>query len=46
MLVMGAKEAEANAVAVRARKAGDIGQMPVEEFINKIQEEIETKAIQ
>jgi len=45
MLVMGAKEAEANAVAVRARKAGDIGQMPVEEFINKIQEEIETKAI-
>ena len=45
MLVIGAKEAEANAVAVRSRKAGDIGQMPVDEFITKIQEEIETKAI-
>ena len=45
MLVMGAKEVEANAVAVRSRKAGDVGQMPVEDFINKIKEEIETKAI-
>ena len=45
MLVMGAKEVEGNVVAVRARKAGDIGQMPVDEFITKIQEEIETKAI-
>ena len=45
MLVMGAKEVEANAVAVRSRKAGDIGQKPVDEFIAKIQDEIETKAI-
>ena len=45
MLVLGAKEVEANAVAVRSRKAGDIGQMPIDEFIAKIQEEIETKAI-
>ena len=45
MLVMGAKEVEANAVAVRSRKAGDIGQMPVDEFIEKIKNEIETKAI-
>ena len=45
MLVVGAKEVEANAVAVRSRKAGDIGQMKIEEFIQKIQEEIETKAI-
>ena len=45
MLVIGAKEVEANMVAVRSRKAGDIGQMPVDEFIAKIQEEIETKAI-
>ena len=45
MLVMGAKEVEANAVAVRSRKVGDIGQMPVDEFIAKIQAEIETKAI-
>ena len=45
MLVAGAKEVEANAVAVRSRKVGDIGQMKIEEFIQKIQEEIETKAI-
>ena len=45
MLVMGAKEVESNAVAVRSRKAGDVGQMPVDEFVVKLQEEIETKAI-
>ena len=45
MLVMGAKEVEVNAVAVRSRKAGDIGQMLVDEFVAKLQEEIETKAI-
>ncbi len=45
MLVMGAKEAEAKAVAVRARKAGDVGQMPVDEFIIKIEKEIQAKII-
>ena len=45
MLVVGAKEVEANMVAVRSRKVGDIGQMPIDEFITKIQKEIETKAI-
>ena len=45
MLVVGEKEKEARTVGVRSRKAGDIGQMPVDEFISKIQEEIETKAI-
>jgi threonyl-tRNA synthetase len=45
MLVMGAKEVEAKAVAVRSRKAGDVGQMPVDEFVEKLLNEIETKAI-
>ena len=40
MLIIGEKEVEANAVGVRARKEGDIGQMPVKEFISKIKEEI------
>ena len=40
MLVVGDKEIEANAVGVRSRKDGDIGQMPTEEFIQKICEEI------
>ncbi|MGN1310887.1 MAG: threonine--tRNA ligase [Clostridia bacterium] len=40
MLIIGDKEIEAKAVGVRSRKEGDIGQMKVEDFINKIQEEI------
>ena len=45
MLVLGAKEMETEAVAVRSRKDGDIGQMKIDEFISKVQEEIDTKAI-
>jgi len=44
MLIIGDKEVEANAVGVRARKEGDIGQMPIDEFITKIQKEIESKS--
>ena len=44
MLVIGDKEVENNSVGVRSRKDGDIGQMSVDEFVAKIQEEIETKA--
>jgi len=44
MLVVGDKEIEANAVGVRSRKEGDIGQMPVDKFISKIKNEIETFA--
>ncbi len=45
ILVIGDKEIEANAVGVRARKDGDIGQMPVEEFINRIEDEIKKYTI-
>ena len=45
MLVLGAKEQENNAVAVRSRKLGDIGQMSIEEFIEKIKKEIEEKEV-
>ncbi len=44
MLIIGDKEIEANAVGVRSRKDGDIGAMSVEDFINKIEEEIKTFA--
>ena len=44
MLVVGDKEIEANAVGVRARKEGDLGAMPVEEFKKKLKEEVETFA--
>ncbi len=40
MLILGEKEMEAGAVGVRARKEGDIGAMPIGEFISKLQEEI------
>ena len=43
MIVVGAKEAEQNKVAVRSRESGDIGQMTQKEFFSKIQEEIENK---
>ncbi|MDO5557455.1 MAG: threonine--tRNA ligase [Clostridia bacterium] len=42
MLIIGDKEVEANAVGVRSRKDGDIGQMPAQDFIQKIKEEIES----
>ena len=40
MLIVGDKEIEANAVGVRARKEGDIGQIQVDEFISKIEDEV------
>ena len=43
MLVVGDKEIEANAVAVRSRKEGDIGQVDVDKFLEKMQEEIKNK---
>ena len=44
MLVVGDKEAEAKAVAVRNRKEGDLGTMPLSDLIAKLGEEIRTKA--
>ena len=41
MLILGEKEVEAGAVGVRARKEGDIGQMSLQDFTNKILGEIE-----
>ena len=41
MVVVGDKEVEAGTVGVRSRKDGDIGQMKIEDFINKLKIEIE-----
>ncbi len=43
MLVIGDKEAESGTVSVRSRKDGDLGAMPLDEFIAKIQKEIADK---
>lgn len=45
MLVIGDKEMENNQVAVRARKEGDLGVKSVDEFVSKVLEEVETKAV-
>lgn len=45
MLILGEKEVEANAVGVRKRKEGDIGQMSIEDFVSMILKEIEEKAM-
>ncbi|OLA77250.1 MAG: threonine--tRNA ligase [Candidatus Melainabacteria bacterium 35_41] len=42
--VIGDKEIEANSVAVRARGIGQVGTMSVDEFINKIEDEIKTRS--
>lgn len=44
MLVVGDKEMENRAVAVRSRKDGDLGAMPIGQFITRLAEEVETKA--
>lgn len=44
MIVIGDKDIENGAVSVRSRKKGDMGSIPVDEFIKMIKEEIDTKA--
>ena len=45
MLVLGDKEVEQDLVAVRSRKDGDLGTMSLEDFLKRITEEVETKAL-
>ncbi len=44
MLVVGEREAEAGLVSVRSRKDGDIGTMPLDDFITKALKEVAEKA--
>ena len=39
--MIGEKEITSNSVGVRSRKEGDLGAMPVDEFIAKAKKEIE-----
>lgn len=43
MLIVGDKEVESGVVAVRSRKDGDLGTMPYEELLAKLQKEIADK---
>ena len=46
MLVIGDKEAESGTVSVRARKAGDLGQMTYDDFLARVKHEIETFSLE
>ncbi len=43
MLIVGKKEVQAQTVSVRARVGGDLGAMPLAEFLKKLQREIHDK---
>lgn len=43
--VIGEKEVEAGTLTVRSSKVGELGEMQVDELMNKLLEEIETKAV-
>ena len=45
MLVLGEKEADSNKVSVRSRKTGDMGQMSIGEFKEKIEKEIKNYVV-
>lgn len=45
MLLVGDKDIENDTVSVRARKKGDIGAMPINDFLSMILEEVRTKVI-
>ncbi|OGE88027.1 MAG: threonine--tRNA ligase [Candidatus Doudnabacteria bacterium RIFCSPLOWO2_02_FULL_49_13] len=45
MLIVGEKEVEAKSVAVRARNQKDLGVMKLNQFIDKIREEIKTRRL-
>ena len=45
MAILGAKEAEQSAVAVRTRKDKDLGAMPLDAFIEKLITEVRTRAL-
>ena len=45
MLIIGDKDIENGAVSVRDRKEGDLGSMPIDDFVKQITEEVTSKVI-
>lgn len=43
MIIIGQKEADADKVSVRSREHGDVGSMPVSQFIEKLKDEMDLK---
>ncbi len=45
MILVGDKDIEANTISVRSRKNGDEGATSIDEFVKRITEEVESKAL-
>lgn len=45
IIVLGEKEEKSGVIPVKSTKEGDIGEMPVNEFVEMIKKEVETKAL-
>jgi threonyl-tRNA synthetase len=45
MLVVGGKEAESRQVSVRSRKSGDEGVLPLENFVERLKQEISERVL-
>lgn len=45
MIVIGGKEAENQVISVRSRKEGELGTMSVDDFISKINDEVDNKTL-
>ncbi|UCD54901.1 MAG: threonine--tRNA ligase, partial [Candidatus Omnitrophota bacterium] len=43
LVIVGEKEAKENSVSIRSKSRGNIGKMPVDEFLKLVREEIESK---
>lgn len=45
MVVCGAKEVESDVITLRTRKGVDLGQMKLDDFISRVQSEVETRSL-
>ena len=45
LAVVGGKESENNSVALRSRKDGELGEIPLEEFIEKLTQETKERVL-
>ena len=45
MLIVGNKEVESSEVSVRSRKGGDLGAMPLDDFIRRLADEVNSKSL-
>jgi len=43
LVIVGEREAKENSVSIRSKSRGNIGEMPVDEFLDMITEEIKNK---